>query len=99
MTKTTVNLLLQGLQEEAAEVIQEASKCVRFGPTDKWKKVPTPGARLANELIDLKTYIYVLEQMIDQDLLGTEAKVIMSEKSQRTVKKLQKIQRWIISNG
>lgn len=51
------NEVLQILQEECAEVVQAASKCVRFGMKD-----PANVRRLTSEIGDLLAMIEILQE-------------------------------------
>ncbi len=60
MTRT--EYLLTCLAEEAAEVTQEASKCLRFGATEVYAPIGFSNAeRLRREINDLCAIIYLLQ--------------------------------------
>lgn len=72
MSLTRQQYLFQCLQEEASEVAQAASKCIRFGPHEVYEdearnpKRLDNARRLLNELIDLAT----ITEMIDDPELN-----------------------------
>jgi hypothetical protein len=53
--------LLITLGEECAEVIKEASKCLRFGPDNNHQST-TPRHRLELEILDLLAMVELLEE-------------------------------------
>lgn len=55
---TRKEMLLVQLMEEAAEVVQGVSKCLRFGTNHEWPALEkTAEYRLMTELIDLSTLV------------------------------------------
>lgn len=66
------------LAEECAEVIQEASKCIRFGLT------PENVFRLNTEIGQLKAMIDLCDKLVTQDM--------ECEKTAAYLEKLQKLQ-------
>ena len=54
--------------EEAAEVVQGASKCLRFGTAHEWPAHERSAeSRLLQELIDLRAIVQMCQ---DEDILG-----------------------------
>lgn len=55
---TRKEMLLVQLMEEAAEIVQGVSKCLRFGTNHQWPALEkTAEYRLMSELIDLSTLV------------------------------------------
>jgi hypothetical protein len=58
-----VDLLLTQLGEEAAEVVQEAAKCLRFGPAEVYHEIGISNAhRVMVELSDLMAIVEMLQE-------------------------------------
>lgn len=60
---TRQEILLVQLMEEAAEVVQGVSKCLRFGTNHEWPALEkTAEFRLIQELLELLTMIEMCQQ-------------------------------------
>lgn len=65
---TRKEMLLVQLMEEAAEVVQGVSKCLRFGTSHTWPALEkTAEYRLMTELIDLSTLVKMCR---DEGVIG-----------------------------
>lgn len=77
---TKVEHLLQKLQEECAEVIQEASKVNLFGLDDHYGERPTNAARLESEFEDL---LGAYEMLVDLGVLRKPRTTRVWEKKEK----------------
>jgi len=87
---TRKEMLLVQLMEEAAEVVQGASKCLRFGTNHEWPSLEkTAEYRLMTELIDLSTLVKMCrdEGVIEQ--LPVDYKERMEAKEAKVNKYMQ----------
>lgn len=89
MTRTDILLAMIG--EEASEVAQEASKCLRFGPTEIYPPIGiTNGHRVMCEYYDLKAIIKLLQKEgILPEISKPESELLMSAKVSKTEKMLE----------
>lgn len=76
--------LLTTLMEECAEVIQEASKIIRFGPDEVYQG-DTPLSRLEKELGDLQCMV---------DLLHSNDMVSFTKMDEYASAKYEKLKTW-----
>ena len=76
------------LQEECAEVIQEVSKCRRFGIESRHRSGPSHGEMLEQEIGDLMCMIELLYQ---EGLITEEGLMIAKQNKEEKLRKFSNI--------